>query len=289
MSRLRNVPPARRVLVTGVGSRGGRAALGALRCRGYEVVGCDTDPLEPDGPWFARVPPAGEPDFAAALTRVAEERELTWLLPTLPEELPVIAAHAESLRALGLAVYVAPARAVEVCRDKWLTAMWLAAHGIAVPRSTVTDPVAHGALGFRDAVITRRRVTPARPEAALSRDDILWQEFLPGDEFQVLAILDPRHPQQVVHARTLAGVTGRQGRATANVTACVASLPAVTELAIGACRSLGLSGPVSVDVRCDAKGRPHVIQVHAHVGAIFGVLPSVFDHLVHLHVSGFRG
>ncbi|MCU0758519.1 MAG: hypothetical protein MUF07_04860 [Steroidobacteraceae bacterium] len=281
--------PPKRVLVTGAGHGGGRAALGALRCRGYEVIACDTECLEAESPWFARIPTPSEPGFLSTLTRVAQEREASWLLPTLPGELPRIAGHAATLRRLGIAVHVPPPRTVAICGDAWQTTMWLAAHGIAVPRSTLADPAEHAALGLRSPVVARRRIAPDDDPAPALLDDVLWQESLSGEAFRVLLVMDPQRPSLALYCRALAGVTAQHGRALSAATAYVAPRPEVTTLAIKACSALGVTGPATVDVRCDATGQPHVTRVHAHVGPVFGLLPGIFDRLVALHLAGVLG
>jgi carbamoylphosphate synthase large subunit len=293
----RATAPARRVLVTGVGGPSGRAAFAALRSRGYEVIGCDSEQLEPDGLAFVRVPRARDPGFLAALTRIIQDYQVSWLFPTVSEELPVIATRAATLRALGLAVFIGAPQAVIICDDKWRTAMWLAAHRVAVPRSTIAGPADHAALGFAFPLISRPRVGrggrgvvvhdgPGTPAAA---PDVLWQEFLPGDEYDVLLLMDPRRPHDLLFSRTLRKTALRDGRTGNAIAAEEVEAHGVTRLAVEACRAVGIAGPADIDVRCNEFGVPHVIEINARIGALAGSAPGFFDRLVELHQHGERG
>src|SRR5512138_1399048 len=79
------------VLVTGVGGPAGQNVANLLLERGFAVVGTDIRELEPPGMRFCRVPAARDPAFLPELRRLAREMRPVLLIPTVTEELPIIA------------------------------------------------------------------------------------------------------------------------------------------------------------------------------------------------------
>jgi len=124
-----------RVLVTGAGGPAGVCAIRGLADR-HEVVAVDADPLAV-GLRLATasrvVPRADRPGFVEALCATAAETGATVLLPTVAEELVLLAEHRTELAAAGLAAWLPDPAAVQRCTDKWRFAETLHAAGVPTP------------------------------------------------------------------------------------------------------------------------------------------------------------
>lgn len=262
------------VLVTGVGGPAGRAGASYFAERGYRVVGTDMAAACSAASHFKLVPPARDPAFPAALLDLAGRERASLAVVTVTEELPVAARLRGELRRRGCAIAISPPEGADTAADKLLTARALAAAGVAVPRSFDTGErdAAAAALGFPLLSKPRlgrggRGVVVHRSADDLDRasGDVVWQEFLPGEEYDVNLFVeaDGRVPAGVVLRKT-----GLKEGLVGNALAVErAEAPAVLDLAIRAARALRLEGPLDLDVRCTADGRPAVLEVNARLGA----------------------
>jgi carbamoyl-phosphate synthase large subunit len=277
------------VLVTGVGGPAGRAAAAWFAGRKARVVGTDVRAIDGAFDRFHLVPPALDPRFAQALlARVAEEGA-TLVVPTVTEELPVVAALGAALRAAGCALAMGAPRGVEIAGDKLRTAEALAARGVSVPR-TLPGAAPRGRLaaslglpvlakprfgrGGRGVSVHR---TEAELEAATPGAEVVWQEFAPGDEFDVNLFVEPSGAvAAAVVLRKLALREGLTGNA-AGVER--ADHRAVRDEAVRAVRALELCGPLDVDVRLRRDGTPVVLEINARLGANALSAPEVLESL----------
>lgn len=276
------------VIVTGVGGPAGRAAAAWLSGRGVRVVGTDLRDVESPGGCFRRVPAALDPAYGGALLALVEAERAALLVPTVSEELPGVARLRPALVARGCAVAMGAPEGVDVAADKLLTARALDAAGVAAPRSfPASTPRAAllAALGLPLLAKPRIgrggrgvRVFHAAPEVpAEPPGDVVWQEFLPGDEFDVNLFVGLRgEPPVAVVLRKTALRDGETGNA-AGVER--ADHPAVREVAERAVRALALAGPLDVDVRLRRDGTPAVLEINARLGANSLSAPEVLEAL----------
>src|SRR5512143_2073961 len=95
---------AETVLVTGVGGPAGRAAATWLAARGLRVVGTDLREVESPAAVFRRVPAALDPAYPSALLRLVSDERAALLVPTVTEELPLVAALRPQVLALRCAL-----------------------------------------------------------------------------------------------------------------------------------------------------------------------------------------
>jgi carbamoylphosphate synthase large subunit len=273
------------IAVTGAGGPAGRAVGGWLRAQGIEPVAVDAHPYAVDWADALRVPPARDPDFIGRLIAVARESGANRIVPTVSEELPILARGRDALRLEGVEILVAGPRAVAVAADKLLTASALAAAGVAVPRFT-----AIGAAVGRNGVALERLPWPALTKPRVSRggrgvavhrgleellaawpvQESILQEFVPGREYAVQ--LAPGEPDEVVVLEKTALRNGRVGNADSVVRCDESDVAAV---ALRAVMALGLTGPADVDVRRRASGEPVVLEVNARFGAWAHEAPEV--------------
>ncbi len=264
------------VLVTGVGGPAGRAASTYFAGRGYRVIGTDVREVASAATRLSLVPLARDPTYPAALLALAVAEGATLLVPTVSEELPVVARLRPLLRERGVAASMSEPAGMDVANDKLLTAQALHAAGVAAPATFPgSTPGAEAARQLSLPMLSKPRfgrggrgVLVHRSLAELARvgaDEVVWQAFLPGEEFDVNLFVerDGRVPAAVVLRKT--GLReGEVGNATGVERV---ERPDLAALAIAAARVLRLEGPLDVDVRLGLDGRPAVLEVNARLGA----------------------
>ncbi len=262
------------VLVTGVGGPAGRAVSSYLQERGLGVLGADMRSLHPNGD-FRLLPPAADPAFGDSLAAVIDEEGIRLLVATVTEELPKVAGARQAMRQRGCAVFIAPPEAVRIANDKWETARALGAAGVGVPRSYVGTsgralldviplPILSKPRAGRGGRGVEIYATPQEVPEMLS-DERVYQEFLPGEEYDVNVFADPGgRPRVTVVLRKTALKEGRVGNAISVERTRSEDVAAVAEAAV---RALDLEGPLDLDVRRAPDGRPLVLEINARVGA----------------------
>ncbi len=273
-------------LVTGVGGPAGKNVATMLLERKHRVVGTDMRTLALVGIEFYPVPPAGAPDFLSTIHAIAAREQVDLIIPTVSEELPVFANDwnwQDSLRVL-----VSPADAVNTANDKYLTAAALSNNGVAVPRFALPSQV-HSLeevarkLGWPCISKPRvgrggREVTwhPEQdwPAVATLNDHYILQEFAVGTDYAPNVCLG-RDGQAVVvvleKTELKEGIVGN-AKQVKRVDA-----PDVAELAAAAARTVGLLGPLDIDIRRRKDGVPVVLEINARFGANIRHAPEVLD------------
>lgn len=260
------------VLVPGAGGAAGIGAIKALRLAGYRgrVVATDADPLAP-GLELADVgtvvPPAATRAFFEHALEIIRAEGVEAILPTSGFDTPVYAAHEGDLHAEGVVVIGCGVYAMQTCLDKWR--FYERVRGeFPVPGTYLTPP---DDLAFPCFVKPRmgkggRGAALCRDHAELTlrlrgSDDLLIQEYLPGAEYSVdvLADLDG-HPlvavprlHLMVHER--ASVRGQ-----------VLHDETIERLCLQLAAALHVKGPVSMQLRCDASGAAHFLEVNPRMG-----------------------
>jgi carbamoylphosphate synthase large subunit len=287
---------AGRVLVTGVGGPAGRSLSAQLLARDLEVVGLDMATVTIPAMKTAQVPGAADASFLHELIGIAERERIDLLIPTVTEELVVLAAHdLDSVK--GMSVVVGPRTGVAVANDKWLTCRRLASAGVAVPLSALPAHVRSEA-GIAERLglpyLSKPRVgRGGRGVVVHSGEDgtephlfdasTILQEFIPGTEYAPNLYLarDP-HDDVVVVLEKTALAHGNVGNAV-GVRRVVAD--DVGRLARDAARALRLTGPVDLDVRRGVDGEPVVLEINARFGANSSHAPEVLDALLGEHLA----
>ena len=266
----------RTALVTGVAGPTGRAVASWLSWRDTRVVGADVRLVR--SPWWEarRVPPVSDPAYRYALLALVDAEHPTLLVPTTSEELREVARLRDALRALGCALAMGEPSGVDVAADKLLTAEVLSWAGVPVPRSLAGPTVPRdlvASLGMPMLAKPRigrggRGVSVFHDERELPEDpasDLVWQEFIPGEEYDVNLFVGPDGEATVsVVLRKVGLRDGETGNALGVVRV---DLPAVRDVAVRAARALGLAGPVDVDVRLRLDGTPAILEINARLGA----------------------
>jgi carbamoyl-phosphate synthase large subunit len=276
------------VVVTGIGGPAGKAGAAWLASKGYRVVGTDMVPVAWPAADFRLVPPARDPTFSEALLAVAVEERAALVLPTVTEELPLVARLRPRLRARGIALCVSDPPGVDFANDKLLTADQLDCQRVPVPATfpgaTPRQAVAE-ALGFPLLSKPRfgrggRGVLVHRTLGEMARvgpEEVVWQEFLPGEEYDLNLFVER---DGSVPAATVLRKTSLKGGLVGNALGVErADRPAVAELGAAAARALHLEGPLDMDIRTRSDGGLAVLEVNARVGANVLAAPEVLEAL----------
>lgn len=289
------------VLVTGAGGPSGKAAINALKEKGFRVIAADIVPTEHCADAFLEVLPAKDPQYLAQLDELLSAHAIGWLFPTVQEELVLVAKNADAFRRRGIAVYMAHPDAVVTCNDKWLTAQSLAASGVLVPKSAIceTGEAAIRRLGFpvvskpRQGRGGRHVTVHDGGDIALDRQlvdsSLIWQQFMAGTEYDVLMMIRRSHPLPEVIAAVFEKTALREGRTGNALSLKRVCAPDVYCLALSVAQALNLAGPLDIDIRRDSNGVPHVLEINARIGAHTQRAPEIFDAMVNLYDTGYLG
>ena len=294
---------ARNILVTGAGGPSGKAAMHALKSKGFRVIAVDMVAVDHCADAFFLVPPAHDPKFPEHIEELCWAHDIAWLFPTVQEELVPIAERAAAYRSRGIAVYMANPAAVAICNDKWLTAQSLMAAGVAVPKSAIGDPASAAVMPLGFPCVSKPRVgrggrqvvvhdgpdTGPGTEWECLGNNLVWQEFMPGTEYDVLLMIRPDQQMKTMAATVFEKKSLREGRTGNALEVARVSAPDVYELALSAARALQLVGPLDMDIRRDSNGLAHVLEINARIGAHTQKAPEIFDALVELYEAGDLG
>ncbi len=288
-------PPDPAVLVTGSGGPAGVAVVRRLVALGHRVVAVDSDwaaagtALASAG---AAVPRADHPRFLEAVLGIAGAQGADALICTVAEELPALTAGADRLAAAGVATWLPPLPAVDLCSDKAAFARHLAAAGIASP------PTAADAAGLASVpgpwIVKPRRGRGSRGVRALddvaevaaalaSGDDLIAQTRLRGREFTADALVarDGRLLTVVPRWReeTKAGIS---------VKGTTFASEAVTDVAADALDAVGLTGPANVQGFVDGDGRVTVVEINPRFSGGLPLTLAAGADVVGTYLAGIR-
>jgi carbamoyl-phosphate synthase large subunit len=294
------------ILLTGAAGPAGRSLLAQLRHRGVTVVAVDANPARADGPGGATsgagtvvapgrgadrpvrvVPLARHVRFLPEIERIAQEGGADLVVPTVSEELPVLAARRDDPGATP--VLLGHAKAVADADDKLATATVLRAAAVPVPAFGRPEDFgsveeAHDALG--GALVVKPRVS--RGGRGVLLVDAGWrgiwsgmpaqaivQRFAPGTEYAPVVYRGPSGDTTAVVV--LEKTELAQGAVGNAVSVRRVEEPDVADVARRAVVALDLHGPVDLDIRRDHDGVPRVLEVNARFGANSAAAPELLD------------
>jgi len=259
-----------RVLVTGAGGAAGIAVLRALGEHEVELVAVDCDAhaagLYLTGEAPALVPRGDDPGFVEAVGRLAGERRIDIVIPTVDEELVVLAQAVGGFAADGVRVMVPDAEALAATLDKHRL-VGVCRETVPCPRTELVDegldlrdwelPVIvkprSGRGGIGVAVITDAEAIGGYPQ------DGSWivQELLPGEEYSIDTLVSGTG--EVIAAVPRLRMKVDSGVA---VTARTVHDDELEQVAGAAVRAAGLRGPSNVQLRRDREGRPKLLEIN---------------------------
>jgi carbamoylphosphate synthase large subunit len=282
------------VMVTGVGGPAGRNVAGLLLKHGFHVVGLDMQPVEVEGIEFRRVPAATDAGFMDTLHVQAQQDLPALIIPTVTEELTILASGWRWQAEFPL--LLSQAAGIGIANDKYLTSQVLARHEVSIPRFSLPSQL--GSLHELDdhlgwPCISKPRVGRGGRGVSIREredfeflsqlgDDFILQEFADGTDYAPnVYISRSGRPTAVVLEKTELK-EGRVGNARSVRRVQAADVEA---LAIAAAETLGLHGPVDVDIRRRRDGQPVVLEVNARFGANIQHAPEVFERVVAEYLS----
>ncbi|MDP1569122.1 MAG: ATP-grasp domain-containing protein [Vicinamibacterales bacterium] len=237
--------------------------------QGGRVIVTDINPLSPAvrvADRAYRVPLAGDTGYVDALLDICVAERIGLLVPTIDDELPLMAGARPVFEAHGVQVAVSPRTTAEVCNDKRATCAHLRRHGVSAVRTWRPDELPSPAP-FPLFVKPRTGRGGVGAYAARTAreleffcdyvDDPVVQDLLDGPEYTIDVLCDfEGRPLSVVprqRAVIRAGVMDR-GRTVAD--------PRLIDLGIACARALPFRGAVNLQCRM-RDGRPHVFEINA--------------------------
>ena len=284
-----------RILVTGIGGPAGAAVTTLATRRGHTVIGVDlAPPTFSSATVCAAIPAANDAELLPALRDLVSQHDVDLLIPTVQDELPVIAGARHHL---GCQVAVSSADTVALAHDKYLTALALAAAGVPVPATVavagpVTDSHAAALRKLGLPFILKPRMSRGGRGVVVVNDlaDLatipsgsIAQTFATGTEYAVQVYARPGHIEVVPLEKTVLK-QGLVGNASHVVRRTSNEVPDVASVAAAAAEALGLAGPADMDIRRTVDGTPVVLEVNARFGAHSTQVPEFFDWLLADHL-----
>ena len=242
----------------------------ALRTVGTigSVIVTDVNPLSPAvhvADRSYRVPMADDPDYVEELLAICEAENVRLAIPTIDDELPILAAARDRFRAVGVTLVCSPEATATLCNDKYATCVRLAEAGVPAAKSYLPAQLTDGMdlplfikprVG-RGAVGAFPVRTPEELDFFLHYvESPIVQEYLSGPEYTIDVLCDfDGQPLSIVPRERVvirAGVIDR-GRTVND--------RRLTALAEATCKALKFVGPINI--QCRMRGdQPAVFEIN---------------------------
>jgi carbamoyl-phosphate synthase large subunit len=264
------------VLVTGAGGPAAIAVLRSLRADpSIRLIAADTDGwaaglyLVPAAE-RAMLPAGGAPGFARAVLARCADLGADVVIPTVDAELQPLAAARAEFEQAGVALMLAPDRALALTLDKLALAR-ACAGAVRVPRTEPLDEAVDPPSWTYPVIVKPRTGSGSRDISAIvSADELkaalsaaepgsgfLVQEYLPGEEYSIDVLAD-------TDGRVVACVPRVRSRVDSGVSVAGRSLHDCELERLGAtvATTVGLAYIANVQVRRDHEGNPALLEVN---------------------------
>ncbi len=244
------------------------------------VFACDLNPAMSPACHFAdsvvQLPRCTDKDYPKQLLQYCLTNGVTLVVPTIDTELEILAKNKQTFQAAGVDVIVSEIEAIEVCRDKYQTAIQLDNHGVLTPRTwklsawnsavfqkdmaLILKPID----GSNSLGIQRVNIGQKVPEKKDSERWIL-QEYLEGTEFTVNCFVDKSGSLSTAIPHIRKEVRG--GEVSKGTTVDDTELQAISGKVVATLPSL--RGPFCFQAKRTASGRTCVFEINARFGGGF--------------------
>jgi carbamoylphosphate synthase large subunit len=287
------------VLITGIGGPAGRACAHFFKEQGCFVVGTDMRPIECRADVFRQVPPVLEKSYLPGLLSLIKEFRVSLLVPTISEELPDVSGAGPRIRKKGCSLFMPTPKYSIIAGDKYLTARYLSKHGVDAPLTILQEGLASvvelaDTFGFPMLAKPRfgrggRGVAVYRNLRELlreKRNGLVFQEFIPGEEFNANLFVYPAG--RVLVNRMLRKTALKEGVVGNALAVEPVKHAATTRMAAASAIAMRLSGPLDIDIRLRADGTPAILEINARPGANVLHTPGVLQKLLEAWKAGLR-
>lgn len=259
-----------RILITGAGGPSAISVWKSLATK-HELHMADMDPcaaglyLVPAEQRLL-VPRGDDPGLVASVLSACRARKIDLLIPTVDAELAPIALAQDQFVLLGVKVALAPAAALQLCRDKHRLLETLRGT-VPVPASELlTEDTSVATMEFPRFAKPRFgagsrglvRINSASDLGLLPRDgSYLVQEYLPGTEYSVDVYLRG-------DGVALAAVPRERMKVDSGIaiTARTSNLRELSDLAIRAAQSAGIRYIANVQVKQSSTGEWKLLEIN---------------------------
>jgi carbamoyl-phosphate synthase large subunit len=245
-----------------------RAGLRTVGVHGSVIV-TDVNPLSPAvhvADRSYRVPMATDEAYLTELLTIVESEGVQLVIPTIDDELPIIAAARDQFKKAGARVVCSPADTAAVCNDKYATCTTLREAGIAAAKTYLPAQLSEELpLPLFIKPRAGRGAVGAFPVRSYEELDFflryvenpIVQEYLDGPEFtiDVLCDFDGRPLSIVPRERVVirSGVTDR-GRTVQD--------SRLITIAETACAVMKFAGPINIQCRMRHE-QPVIFEINA--------------------------
>ena len=268
-----------KLIVTGAGAVLGQGIIKSLRASTLpcEILALDPNPLSAGLYWADRgglIPMASEAHYAETIETILERERPDAVLVGTDVELAVFAQRRHDWeKRFGTHILVSDERTVEIADDKYLTAQFLAEHGISHPASVLPDNEEGlekliADVGFPLIVKPRRGARAVGVSLVRDRDELMRtlagreglvvQQWAGPDEEEYTAgvlFFDGDVAASIVMRRDL-----RDGN---TYRAYVDDYPECHDYVQAMARALKPHGPANFQFRRDASGTPRLFEINA--------------------------
>jgi len=245
------------------------------------------------------MPPIASDEYVPAVIDTCGKYEVTGLLSFFDPDVVTLARHRDALNAVGVVPLIPGEHAASIGYDKAHSFQILRAAGFRVPDTTIDLDDARAGLRsgrFEFPLIVKPRTGFGAANVFIARNEMqlevffsyipgmLIQQFVYGDSYdlEVLADLEQR-VLQVVPWRRLFSQAGETQHAV------TVEAPELLEMGEGLAKTVGLIGPMDVDLIRGPDGKTWVIELNLRFGGGYPVSHLAGADFPGMIVEMFRG
>jgi carbamoyl-phosphate synthase large subunit len=241
----------------------------ALRTTGGgRIIVTDVNPLSPAvhvADRAYRVPMANDPGYIAELLAICEAERIRLVVPTIDDELPIVAAASAQFAAVGAMTACSVQTTAALCNDKYATCQHLRTSGVRAAQtwlpselpSNLPLPMFIKPRNGRGAVGAFQLRTRRDLEFFVDYvDDPVIQEFLDGPEFTIDVLCDfDGQPLSIVPRERVVIRSGVMDRGRTVKSA------RLIDLARLVCLAIPFAGPLNIQCRM-CGGEPVIFEIN---------------------------